>query len=233
MFASYPAWRPPAYDETDVSDKPLWVQQLPSIDPTVAATADALHRKQLETLQALDRAVGSILDTLAKVGRQSNTIMVYTSDNGFSWGEHRWLDNKNCVYEECVRVPLWVSVPGVPGRTDDHLVQNIDLAPSVLEWAGVTPPAPLNGLSLAPLINDPLYPWRAEILLEWLGNSSSTVDFSAVRTPQHLYAEYGNGDRELYDLVADPSQLTNVINDSALVDLIPALQGSLAALKAQ
>ncbi len=230
-FASLPPWRPPAYNEADVSDKPFWIRQLPLISSTTSASSDALHQRQVESLQALDRAVGAILDTLGRLGRLSNTYIIYTSDNGLSWGEHRWVDSKACVYEECVRVPLWVAGPGITGRPDGHLVENIDLAPTILELAGVAPQAPVDGRSLVPLLANGSAPWRTEVLLEYLGSGSSANDFSAVRTSGYVYAEYANGDRELYDLTVDPFQMTNVFNDPAYTSEIPTLQSLLAALK--
>ncbi|MDQ3697942.1 MAG: sulfatase-like hydrolase/transferase [Gemmatimonadota bacterium] len=231
-FSTLPPYRPPSYNEADVSDKPAYVQGLPVMDSTAIAASDAFHVRQVEALQSVDRAVAQLIDTLVATGRWSNTIFVYVSDNGLTWGEHRLKDRKNCVYDECMRVPMWVRVPGLTSRTDDHLVSLIDLAPTIAEWAGATPTIPVNGMSLVPLLNNPAASWRTEVLTEFLGATNTANSFSAVRTAQYLYAEYWNGDRELYDLQADPFQLTNVVTDPAYAATVTTMQNLLAALKA-
>ncbi len=223
-------WRPASFNEADVSDKPTWVRQLPLLTTTQIATGDAFRQRQLETLQSVDRAVSSIVSALSQTNRMNNTMIIYLSDNGLTWGEHRWLDNKGCVYEECVRVPLWVRLPGGVGRNDSNLVANIDLAPSIAEYAGVPVPSKVNGLSFMGLLNDPQASWRTNLLLEELGGATAT-NFQAVRTSQYVYAEYQNGDKELYDLQADPLQLNNIANDPNYAAIITQLQSLLAALK--
>jgi arylsulfatase A-like enzyme len=230
-FASFPPQRPPSYNESDVSDKPAWVRALPLIDAEGMAASDAFHRSQLETLQSVDRAVATIVDALVASGRWANTRLIFASDNGLMWGEHRIKDTKFCVYEECVRVPLWVRVPGQAPRTDDHLVAQIDFAPTIAEWAGAVPATRMNGMSLVPLLADPATPWRSELLLETLHSSSLRTSWSAVRTPSYLYAEYENGNQELYDLQTDPFQLTNVVGDPAYAAVVQTLRTKLAALK--
>jgi arylsulfatase A-like enzyme len=231
-FAGQPDWRPPAYNEADVSDKPAWVRALPLVSPSAEANLDAINRQQLESLQAADRGVQALFAALARSGRLDNTLVIFTSDNGLSWGEHRWFLSKNCVYEECIRVPFWVRRPGQTPRTDSSLVQNIDLAPTLADWAGVVPPGALNGSSLLPLMQNAAAPWRSESLVETRGLSAAR-DYQAVRTLQYVYAEYANGDRELYDLTVDPHQLTNVVHDPAYAVVLPALQAALAMLKSK
>jgi arylsulfatase A-like enzyme len=112
-------------------------------------------------------------------------------------------------------------------------VENIDLAPTIAAWAAVTPPTKVNGLSLVPLLNQTATAWRTEILLEELGTSSTQTTFWAVRDSQFVYVEYADGQREFYDLLADPYQLTNQINNTAYSATISTLQSKLAGLKTQ
>lgn len=214
-----------------MSDKPAWVQQLPLFTSSVMSAGDSLHRKQLESLQSVDRAISSIMDALERTGRLNNTIIIFTSDNGLSWGEHRWMNKKSCPYEECIKVPFWVRVPGVAGRIDTNLIQNIDFAPTLAHWAGVQIPTAVNGLNFSDLMTNPQTPWRSEILLEQLGTTDSGPNFQSVRNSQYIYTEYPNGDRELYDLLVDPYQLTNIVTDPSYAGTVIQMQSLLNSLK--
>ena len=233
-FNGVAPWRPPSYDEANVLDKPAWIQALPRLSPAKVAAGDSLRQKQLESLLAVDRMVSRVVAALKQSGRWPHTLFVFSSDNGYSWGEHRWLDAKSCPYQECIRVPLWIRAPGLSARHDTSLVANIDLAPTFAAWAGISTPANVNGVSLLPLLSDPATPWRDAILVEHLGNppTPGTMDSQGVRTSRYLYNEYINGDRELYDLLLDPFELTNVVNDSTYAATVASLQATLATLKA-
>ena len=232
-FSSIPPWRPPSFDEADVSDKPAWIQALPRLTAARIATEDSFRLAQLESLQAVDRMVSRVVAALKQSGRWPHTLLVFSSDNGFSWGEHRWLHNKICPYEECIRVPLWIRAPGLAGRHDASVVANIDLAPTIAEWARVPAPANVNGASLLPLLHLTGSPWRTAILIEHLGDPiPGIINSQGVRTTSFLYNEYVNGDRELYDLVLDPFELANVVNDPAYAATVASLQATLAVLKA-
>jgi arylsulfatase A-like enzyme len=232
-FSSFPLSRPPSYNEADVSDKPAWVRALPTISAAKTPPSDALHQRQVETLQSVDRGVAAIIATLKQTGRWESTLFIFLSDNGLIWGEHRILDRKECAYEECVRVPIWVRAPGILGRTDTNLVANIDLAPTIAAWAGITPPGNLNGMSLLPLLNSPAAVWRSELLLEHLGGPGTSVKSSAIRTSRYLYAEYQNGNRELYDLLTDPYELKSTVTKPANAALVASLKARLKQLKLQ
>ena len=104
-FSGIPPWRPPNYNEADVSDKPAWLQAIAPWGATKQANTDAFDQKQLESLQAVDEAVAALLQALQDIGELDNTLVIYASDNGYSWGSHRW-EPKQCPYEECMRVPL-------------------------------------------------------------------------------------------------------------------------------
>lgn len=233
-FGTFPPWRPPSYNEADVSDKPEWVRLLPAISSTSQEAADAFYQKQLESLQAVDRSVEAIVHELSRTGRLGNTAIIYTSDNGLSWGEHRWLTRKRCVYEECIKVPMIIRAPGIPARTEARLVSSVDIAPTIYSWARTSPPQTLDGQSLVPLLSNPAASWRTEVLLEFLAEHIPiTVPerYQAVRTERYVYAEYVNGDREFYDLQTDPYQLINSINNPAYTAVIADLGARLNALR--
>lgn len=228
-FAGLPGWRSPSYNEEDTSDKPGWLKKYPLLTKARRDSTDALYRRQVESLQAVDRAVASIVTALSKAGRLANTVIIYTSDNGLSLGAHRWTE-KNCVYEECVRVPLLVRGPGILPRTDENLVLNVDLAPSIAEWAGAVPTIQMDGQSFVELTTDPTAPWRDSVLLEALWGQTGTR-YQAVRTDRYVYAEYMNEDLELYDLLSDPYQLQNVAEDPAYAPVRAEMKVKLELLR--
>ena len=233
-FAGIAPWRPPSYNEINVSDKPLWVRQLPLINSSRSSSGDLVRQRQIETLQAVDRSIGRLINILNQTGRLNNTVIIYTSDNGLTWGEHRILNEKICVYEECGRVPLWVHVPGIQARSEGKLVENIDFAPTIAELAGITVPNFVNGMSFVGLLSNPTMPWRNEILLEGWGQyrgQTNSRGFSAVRTPQYVYAVYNNSNQEFYDLAVDPYQLTNRVNNISYNTTITQLKNALNILK--
>jgi arylsulfatase A-like enzyme len=232
-YAHLSPWRPASHNEADVSDKPRWVQDLPLLTPAQIEKGDQFRIKQLESLLAVDRAVGKLVETLVQTGRYENTVFVFLSDNGLSWGEHRWNVKKWCAYEECIRIPFWIRAPGAAGREDDSLVNDVDLAPTLAEFAGARPPAPLNGASLVDLIEDPLAPRRMDAYTEYISPvaGGAKMMFRAVRTSAYFYAEYDNGDREFYDLLIDPLQEVNRASDPGYSQTVSDLQKLLRVLK--
>jgi N-acetylglucosamine-6-sulfatase len=165
-FRDLPPWRPPSYDEADVSDKPAYMRALARLTPEWMNWIDGFRRRQYQTLQSVDEQVGSLLDALEDSGRLDDTLIVFTSDNGLLWGEHRWM-KKEVPYDEALRVPLVIRDDALPTpeRSDDHLVLNIDLAPTIAELASVPHPD-TDGRSLVPLLHDPSAPWRSDFLIE-------------------------------------------------------------------
>jgi arylsulfatase A-like enzyme len=233
MYASLPPWRPASYNEAEVSDKPRWIRELPSLTPARRETGDLFRIRQIESLQAVDRAVGELIEALIQTGRYENTIFVFLSDNGLSWGEHRWNMKKWCAYEECIRIPLWVRVPGIAGRDDGSLVNDVDLGPTLAEFAGALPLGELDGLSLVDLIEKPQAPWRTEGYTEFLSPAikGDQMIFREVRTATATYMEYENGDREFYDLTVDPLQEHNRVDDPEYADKVRDLQKALKILE--
>jgi N-acetylglucosamine-6-sulfatase len=194
----------------------------------------SIEGRQIRTLRELDRQVGTIVHTLEKRGVLDHTIIIFASDNGFLWGEHR-LGGKIWPYEESIRVPLVVRVPWQrSARKDAHMVLNLDFASTISQLAGVTPGLPQDGRSFVPLLHGQSPPWRHDFLVEYLGASqlfdSGPPPFQAVRTTRWLYVEYRNGWRELYDLKKDPYELQNLARAPALAATRARLAARLHAL---
>ena len=146
--------KPPNFNEADVSDKPVFAQ-LPSLGETDIAAIETAFRKRQEQLKGVEDIVEQVIDALRDTGQLDNTIIIYSSDNGFSHGEHRRPTNKALLYDEIIRVPLIIRGPGIPGgESRDQLVNNLDLTASILSWAGATSQYALDGRPLAPVIAD-------------------------------------------------------------------------------
>jgi len=214
-------WRPASYNEADVSDKPLWLQD-DLMDAALVKRVDNFRRKQILSLFSLDRSIGKIMQALQDSGELDHTVVIYLSDNGMLWGEHREL-SKNSYYEEAVKVPFALRYPPlVPQpRTEARLVANIDICPTIYQLAGMRPPPEVDGASLVDLLQGGK--WRDGLLIEgWPPRGI----YSGIHTGRYLYVETRNDRSEFYDLEKDPFQLQNAIDE-------PAYQGIIAGLKAE
>jgi N-acetylglucosamine-6-sulfatase len=225
--------RPPNFNEQDLSDKPLYIQNLRQTPADVLDTADL---QMLRSMLSVDDGIASILNILQKTGLEKQTILVYLSDNGMTVGEHGFGIDKNCPYDECSRVPFIIYAPDrYAPRSDNNLVANIDLAPTFLQWAGADIPEMVNGVSLLPLLNNPTQPWRDELLIEhWPaieGVGELIPQFYAVRTHDWKYIEYETGECELYDLADDPYELQNLCNQKKYTEKQAELKTRLERLK--
>jgi arylsulfatase A-like enzyme len=216
MFAGAQAPRTPSFNEADVSDKPPAVRNLPLLTAAQIAAIDQEYQTRIEALQAVDEGIGQIIDTLAARGELENTYVVFTSDNGYHLGQHRFLNGKFQVYEEDIRGPLIIRGPGVQaGVTRDQLAVNIDLAPTMARWGGATPDRFMDGQSLTPLLGPggASQNWRTDFLVELYRQPPPEQNgdvIKALRTEHEVYVEYQSGPRELYDLRDDPDQLENI-----------------------
>jgi arylsulfatase A-like enzyme len=228
--------RPPSFNEEDVSDKPGFIQELPRLSEDEIAEITTHHRQRLECLQAVDELVETLVETLKDTSELERTYLVYASDNGFHLGEHRMKEGKDTAYEEDIRAPLAIRGPGVPqGRRVRGMALNIDLAPTFAAWAGIATPDFVDGRSLLPLLENPDVPWRRSFLIQRLGLESDErlepANALAIRTDRYTYVAYNNGEREMYDLAADPDQLQS-IEPTADKALIEALAARLTELRA-
>jgi N-acetylglucosamine-6-sulfatase len=217
-LANLSRFRPPSYNEADISDKPAYVRRHPEMSKATREDTDHIRLEQLRTLLAVDDLIDRVVRTLQEQGRLENTIVMFASDNGFLWGEHRLPNGKNRPYEESVRVPLIVRWDGhVPGgtRDDQHVVGNIDLAPTWADLAGV-PLLGADGVSMVPLLTGggTAASWRKYLLIEH--GENGVPAFCQVHSDRYSYMLYSTGEEELYDLKTDPYELQNRAGDPSL-----------------
>lgn len=242
-FDSLPNWNPPNYNEADVSGKPKWVRDLVLMDVTLQQRIQDTRREQLATNLAMDDSIGTLIDLLIATGKLDDTCVIYLSDNGFSWGEHRHIA-KYAAYEESIRATLYIRyspLTGTGGIITPAMASNLDLAATICEIAGASMGIAQNGVSLVPVLQGGAAV-RQDLLIEHTkpeGYPLPRLDpptYNAVRTVDGLkYVEYedqaqGN---ELYDLVADPYELANQIDNAAYGSSKAALQARLVELKAE
>ena len=192
----------------------------------------------MRCIASVDDNVGRLLAALEEAGLAENTVVVYSSDQGFFLGDHGWYD-KRWMYEESLRTPLIVRWPGAvaAGSVDRHLVQNIDLAPTFLELAGVPVPGDMHGESLVPLLRGEDPPdWRRSIYYHYyeFPGVHAVQRHYGVRTERYKLIRYYEIDEwELFDLAEDPDELTSVHDDPARADVRAELEAELARLQAQ
>ena len=209
LFSTTPFPRPPSFDEAQMRDKPQVVADRARLDADTVAAIEENWRQELESLQAVDEAVARVVDTLARTGELGNTLIVFTSDNGFMHGEHRAKAEKVLLYEESVRVPLVMRGPGIPRNwRDPRPVANIDVAPTIVDAAGATAGRRPDGRSLFSLLADRTAWWGRDLLLENGNGANGVPPYRAIRTNRFVYAEHlTTGEYELYDLERDPYEL--------------------------
>ena len=213
----------PSFNEKDVSHKAL---KAAPIGGESKAQLTKAYRAELQSLQSVDDLVETVADALKRAGKLDDTVIIYTSDNGFLFGEHR-LIGKSAAYEEAIKVPLVMSGPGIAkNETRAQLVNNLDVTATIVDLAGASPSMVLAGRSLAPLFADANAPWRSAILLQSPINRFQMPHnrFTGTRTATRKYVKYDSGFEELFDLAADPYELNNEAAN-------PAYAGDLAPLR--
>ena len=190
-----------------------------------------------ETAVAMDQQIGRVMDKLDELGLADNTLLVYAADNGYLWGEHRLID-KRWSYEESIRVPFVVRYPGVisePGSHSTEMILNLDLAPTILEVAGIPVPKHMQGQSLLPLLKggggDKVF--RDAWLYSYFEDFPYPVPAqNAIRTKDYKLVDYERGKQdELFDLRVDPRERNNLINDSSMTQTRLRLEKQLKKLK--
>jgi arylsulfatase A-like enzyme len=193
----------------------------------------------LGTISSVDDNIGRVLDYLDESGLAENTIVVYTSDQGFYLGEHGWFD-KRFVYDESFKTPLLIRWPNEikPGTTNDEMVQNLDFAQTFLDLAGITAPSDMQGESLVPLLKGDVESWSREAVYYHYYEYPSvhmvkrhyaivTKEFKLV----HFY--YDVDEWELYDRLRDPQEMNNVYADPAYAEIVQKLHKELEELRIQ
>jgi arylsulfatase A-like enzyme len=191
----------------------------------------------LSTAKSMDRNIGRILKYLDSTGLSTNTIVIYTSDQGFYMGEHGWFD-KRFMYEESLRTPLVIRYPGFiqPGTEVEGMVVNIDLAPTLLSLAGIKPPADMQGMNFATLLNpsEKSMVWRKSMYYHYYEypEPHRVAPHFGIRTEKYkLIRFYGpHNDWELFDMTKDPTEMKNLYADSSYKRIKEDLQKQLIQL---
>lgn len=236
---------------TDFSDKPDWQkrdawrdvrwhyrtrdieeEQLPDYIPPEPWVGNTSYVDQLRCLASVDDGIGRIIEALRKRGTLDNTLIIFTSDNGYFHLEHRRWD-KRLAYEESIRIPMVVVYPGKieGGSTVTQMISNADFAPTVLDYAGLNVPQQMQGASMKPLFEEENPTWRDTFFYEyWKDLVHSIPTMTAVRTDRYKLVTYPEIDDidELYDLQEDPHELTNLVADPAYADVYADMQRRMA-----
>jgi N-acetylglucosamine-6-sulfatase len=221
--------------------KPALARRIPGLPPLSPATGTSERdiRGRLEMLQAVDESLGRLVATLTERGVLDNTVIVFTSDHGYFYGEHGLDQERRLAYEETARIPLIVRYPKVAraGSTPAQMVQTIDLAPTLLALAGVRDTVARQGVSLVPVLDGTATSWRTSVFLEYYSDRvfprMLTMGYEAVRTERLKYIVYTElpGMEELYDLEADPYEMRNLIGTDRGNELLVSARTELDRLK--
>jgi arylsulfatase A-like enzyme len=221
--------------EENYRGKPQWVKEQRNswhgVDYMYHGQMDfeTFYRRYCETLLSIDDSIGRVLECLKETGRADSTLMLYMGDNGFCFGEHGLIDKRH-MYEPSLRVPMLAHCPDLiePGTKVPQLVQNIDVAPTILEAAGAKPPEYMDGRSILPLLAGKDIPWRDAVFYEyyWEAAFPQTPTTYGVRTDRYKFIHYhGIWDTdELYDIQNDPDERRNLIDEPEQQDLVRSLR---------
>lgn len=239
LFTNVKVPRRPNFGKPPV-DKPALMRKIGDLPPLGPATAtdDATVLGRQRALAAVDDGVGEIVKALEEQGQLANTLIVFAGDNGYFYGEHGLNDERRLAYEESARTPIVARYPPLvrAGSTPEQLVLNIDVAPTVLEVAGIARPPEMEGRSLVPLFRDRGPAWRSSFVIEYYTDTVFprvlNMGYQAVRTERWKYIRYRElqGMNELYDLRADPYELHNLVGDASSAAQLRELQAELDRL---
>ncbi len=231
-FDALPLWRPPSWGE-DIQDKPGWIRFFAKSDQTLLDT-DEITTRARESLLAVDDSIKAISTTLEDLGLTDNTIFVFTTDQGYLRGEHRWI-GKQVPYEEAIRIPLTIRYPlQLPaGEVREQMALNIDIAPTLLTLTGVQATHEMDGRSLV----GPLAPgeqWRTDFVVQHFIGGFTVPPWDSLRGERYKYVRHEKArDTELYDLVSDPYELDNIALLPENAELLATLSARLDELLAR
>ena len=192
----------------------------------------------LRTISAVDESIGKLDQYLRQRGMLDDTVLIFTSDNGFNIGVHQGPVDKRIMYEESLRIPLFIKYPKLikPGSKIKQMALNIDIAPTILDLAGAPIPDTMQGRSLVPLLKGQTKNWRKSFLYEYFQEKDflpGIVTMVGVRTERYKYIHYPelkDDIDELYDLKKDPIEMKNLINDSKYAHILKDLKKELDRL---
>jgi arylsulfatase A-like enzyme len=239
LYPGLMAPRPPSFDVLP-TNPPSWLAGHPPLTLHQIDRINRVFRRRVQDVQAVDNMISRVRTALQNDGVAGNTYIVFSSDNGLHTGEYRLTPGKLTAFDTDIHVPLVVTGPGVPVDTSsDAMTENVDLAETFAQMGGTTLDTG-DGHSLLSLIHGTAPDdWRNAILVEHHGPkpdrddpdeqdraSGNPPSYEAIRTPQFLYVEYDDGEREFYDLRTDPFELDNLAG-SLSVDELTALHAEL------
>ena len=238
--APFPHNREEGFNEGNVNDKPRFIREAGYLTFNDIHTYRVYYQKALASLRAIDDGVKTVMDTLGLQHRLRNTYVIFTSDNGFFYGEHRLTGGKFLAYEPATHLPLLIRGSGIkPGTATGEIAGNVDIAPTILELAGVQPDKSVDGTSLVPFFRDPSLRTRRPFLFESFvqtsdveanpeppatgpvyrrggGEAKASIvappkDYEGIRLGPYKYIEWPDGEKELYDINKDPNELNNIV----------------------
>ena len=222
------------------SGKPALERKIGNLPPLSAATGtdDETIRNRLRMLKAADEGIGRILDAVDRTGHADDTIVIFTSDEGYFFGEHGLSYERRLAYEESIRIPLLMRYPRLTSAnsTIDAFALGIDIAPTVLQLCGVQPERAMHGRSLVPVVKGQTAGWRTSFLIEYFSDTTmpriAHMGYRALRTERWKYIRYSElqGMDELYDLVRDPYEMRNAIATTEGASELPDLSAELTRL---
>ena len=220
--------------------KPALERKIGDLPPLGAntATRDEAVLGRLRSLMAIEEGVGEILKALKETDQLDNTVIVFASDNGYFYGEHGLSVERRLAYEESIRMPLLIRYPAAikAGTVRDEFALNIDLAPTLLELAGVSAPTTMEGRSLVPLLKGAKTEWRKSFLIEYYSDRVfpriRQMGYKAVRNERWKYIHYFEleGMDELYDLKADPYEMRNIIHQPGAAKILEGMKREMERL---
>ncbi len=231
------AFKPPA-------GKPALERQIDGLPPLGAetATTDDEMRGRLEMLLAVDESLGRMIDALNRIGALDDTVIVFTSDHGYFYGEHGLNEERRLAYEETMRIPFLVRYPrlGAAGRTPADMALSIDLAPTLLDLAGLEPGAGIQGRSFVPILGGTSpADWRRSFLVEYYSDTVfpriRNMGYVAARAERYKLIHYLelDGMDELYDLETDPYEERNLLSAPAAAPILAEMRAELTRLLAE
>ena len=233
--------RTPAFNSIG-ENEPRWLRKFPRLENWKLSRLDKTWRKRAQSAETVADSVDTVLAELAATGKDKETLVIVTTDNGYHVGKYRMPKGKRTPYATDTVVPMIAIGPGIPAGVEvDAMTSTIDLAPTFTEVLGARAPAWIDGRSLVPFLGAGTTPanWRNAALSESIGETRKSdpdylpfipPPFAALRTPRWMYVEYNDGSRALYDRLTDPYELRNIV-DSVDPAFVAALSSQLAQLE--